>query len=106
MARCLVGGGTVKVPVGELAQVGDLVRDRLKRKTVGLNKGGSQASTQSCLPCSCNEAHCFRRSRRLEKKMSWRKGDGVKAKGSTHIQPGCCFPGLNVDKEQEVRVGI
>lgn len=30
VARGLVGGGTVKVPVGELAQVGDLVRDRLK----------------------------------------------------------------------------
>lgn len=30
MARGLVSGGTVKVPVGELAQVGDLVRDRLK----------------------------------------------------------------------------
>jgi len=30
VARGLVGGGTVKVPVGELAQVGDLVSDRLK----------------------------------------------------------------------------
>ena len=30
VARGLVGGGTVKVPVGELAQVGNLVRDRLK----------------------------------------------------------------------------
>ena len=38
VARGLVGGGTVKVPVGELAQVGDLVRDRLKGKG-GVEKG-------------------------------------------------------------------
>ena len=29
MARSLVGGGAVEVPVGELAHVSDLVRDRL-----------------------------------------------------------------------------
>ena len=29
MARSLVGGGTIEVPVGELAHFSDLVRDRL-----------------------------------------------------------------------------
>ena len=31
MARRLIGGGTIKVPVGELAQVGDLLGDRLSK---------------------------------------------------------------------------
>jgi hypothetical protein len=30
VARSLVGGGTIKVPVGELAQVGNFVSDGLK----------------------------------------------------------------------------
>jgi hypothetical protein len=31
MARRLVGGGTIKVPVGELAYVSDLLRERLSK---------------------------------------------------------------------------
>jgi len=33
MARRLIGGGTIKVPVGELAQIGDLLRDRPALRT-------------------------------------------------------------------------
>lgn len=46
MARCLVGGGTVKVPVGELAQVSDLVSDCLKGN-YGVQKGGRQRGRRS-----------------------------------------------------------
>ena len=40
VARCLVGGGTIKVPVGELAQLGNFVSDGLKGN-YGIEKGGS-----------------------------------------------------------------
>jgi hypothetical protein len=40
VTRSLVGGGTIKVPVGELAQLGNFVRDGLKGN-YGIEKGGS-----------------------------------------------------------------
>jgi len=75
VARSLVSGGTIEVPVGELAQVGNLLSDRLKGN-YGIKKGGSTTWWERCLPCSLNEARCCHRSRHLNEKERPDEGRG------------------------------
>lgn len=72
MARGLVGGRTIKVPVRELAQVGDLAGDRLNGDN-GIDKRETLTCTLGDVPCFYSEARRGHQSRRLREGLSERR---------------------------------
>jgi hypothetical protein len=101
MAGGLAGGRTIEVPVGELVQVGDLLRDCLNGDN-GLQKRETLTWIPGDVPCFYNEVRRGHQSKRLREKV---KRGTVMGAENTYIQPGCCFPGRDVGKGQEVRGG-
>jgi hypothetical protein len=99
MARSLVGGGAIEVPVGELAHVSDLVRDRLiedRRYLKGEHRHERNVFTLllATKPIVAVNPNIYLSSR-LE---TQRKGS---VENRTYIRPGCCSPGARQGKEQE-----
>jgi len=69
MAGSLVGGRAIEVPVGELAEFGNLLSDRLDGDNEFQTSGSSRWTPRDA-PCSYNEVRCGHQSKRLREKVS------------------------------------
>jgi hypothetical protein len=101
MTGGLVGGRAIEIPVGELAQVGDLSSDGLNGDN-GSQRRGTLKCTLGDVPCFYSEVRCGHQSKRLREKVN---RETVMEANKTYIQPGCCLPGRDVGRGQEVRGG-